>query len=182
MLLYNEELGTEDCKINPDSTTKQFLVAFFGFYKHHIADDFENFIRELGMKNVIDKSANFDTFSLDGNLGLEAYNCCDRRTFDVTIIVPKTFTSEVEALNWFNTKVKDSNFIKKSEICEIGVVDAEKLLIFLGVKIDYRKKVKAIDDAFTENIKLLKESMLAEFKNDDDFKEIINSKFNCINV
>lgn len=108
---------------------------------------------------------------------MEAYNCYDRRTFDVTIIIPKTFTSEQAALDWFNAKIKESDHIKKSEICEIGVIDADKLLTVLNLRINYDTKVKSIEEAFKSNIEALKQKMLDDFKHDLDYKAMIESKF-----
>lgn len=177
MLIYNSELGEDDCEVNPDSTTKRFLVGFFGFYRHDIADDFNKFLKELEFKKIIDSHGDLRDFKLDGKFGLEAYNCCDRRTFDVTIIVPKTFTSEQAALDWFNKKVKDSDHIKKSEICEIGVLDADKLIPVLNSEIDYDTKVKDIEEAFKVNIQALKQKMLDDFKHDPDYAVIIDNNF-----
>ena len=180
MIIYNEELGDKDCAVNPDSTTKRFLVAFFGFYRHDIADDFNKFLKELEFKKIIDGRGDLSDFKLDGKFGLEAYNCCDRRTFDVTIIVPKTFTSEQAALDWFNQKLKDSDHIKKSEICEIGVLDADKLIPVINAEIDYDTKVKSIEDAFKLNIEALKKKMLNDFNHDPDYAAIIDNNFRQI--
>lgn len=180
MIIYNEDLGDEDCDVNPDSTTKRFLVAFFGFYRHDIAEDFNKFLKELEFKKIIDGRGDLRDFKLDGKFGLEAYHCCDRRTFDVTIIVPKTFASEKEALNWFNKKVKDSDHIKKTEICEIGVLDADKLIPVINAEIDYDTKVKSIEDAFKVNIEALKQKMLDDFNHDPDYAAIINNNFRQI--
>lgn len=177
MLIYNGELGEDDCEVNPDSTTKRFLVAFFGFYRHDIAEDFNEFLKELEFDDMLDHGKDLNNFKLDGNFGLEAYNCYDRRTFDVTIIVPKTFTSEQAALDWFNAKIKESDHIKKSEICEIGVIDADKLIPCINARIDYATKVKSIDDAFKSNIQVLKQKMLDDFKHDLDYKSLIEAKF-----
>lgn len=177
MLIYNGELGEDDCEVNPDSTTKSFLVAFFGFYRHDIAEDFNQFLKELEFDDMLDHGKDLNNFKLDGKFGLEAYNCYDRRTFDVTIIIPKTFTSEQAALDWFNAKIKESDHIKKSEICEIGVIDADKLLTVLNLRINYDTKVKSIEEAFKSNIEALKQKMLDDFKHDLDYKAMIESKF-----
>lgn len=181
MIIYNEELGDKDCEVNPDSTTKRFLVAFFGFYPHEIAKDFNKFLKELEFDDILDYRKDLNNFKLDGKFGLEAYNCCDRRSFDVTIIVPKTFASEQAALDWFNKKVKDSDYIKKSEICEIDVLDADKLIPVIKAKIDYDTKVKNIKDAFEVNIEALKQKMLDDFKHDPDCAYIIDHNFRLIN-
>ena len=180
MIIYNEELGDKDCEVNPDSTTKRFLVAFFGFYRHDIAEDFNEFLKELEFDDMLDHGKDLNNFKLDGKFGLEAYNCYDRRTFDVTIVVPKTFISEQSALDWFSAKIKESDHIKKSEICEIGVIDADKLLLCIKTRIDYATKVKSIEDAFKSNIQALKQKMLDDFKHDSDYAAIIDKNFRQI--
>ena len=180
MLIYNEELGDKNCKVNPDSNTKNLLVGFFGFYRHDIAEDFNKFLCELEFDDIIDHSKDLNDFKLDGKFGLEVYNCCDRRTFDVTLIVPKTFTTAQEALDWFNSKVKNSDHIKKSEICEIGVIDGDKLLISLKYKIDYQSKVEIIDKVFKSNIKALRLKMLEDFKQDPEYASMIDTRFRNI--
>lgn len=177
MILYNQELGEQECEFNISETTQKYLVSFFGFYPHNISHDFNNFLRELEFKDIIDKEDKLVNFKLDGDWGLEAYAVYDRRTFDVAIILPKTFSSEQEALDWFNKKVKDSDYIKKSEIDEIDVLDGEKLLPFLNKIIDYKSKVKNIDQAFKQNIKDLKKQMLDNYSQDPAYKEIIKEKF-----
>lgn len=47
MILFNQELGEEDCSLNPDVNTNKYLLAFFGFYRHHIEDDFNSFLKEV---------------------------------------------------------------------------------------------------------------------------------------
>jgi len=178
MILFNQEIGDKDCEFNTDANTKNFLVSFFGFYPHHIAEDLNKFIAELGIKDIIDnvnKSTN--TFKLDGDFGIEGYNVCDRRTFDVAIVVPKVFSTKKEALDWFNSKIKDSDFIKRSEINELDVLDGDKLITFLNAELEYGKKVKIIDIEFKNNLEAMKKTMLEQFSHDKDYKQIINQKF-----
>lgn len=176
MLIFNQELGEKDCDFNPDVETKNFLVSFFGFYSHHIADDFEKFLGELGIKKVINDTSS--SFKLNGKYALEAYDCTDRRTFDTTIIVPKTFTNKKEALEWFNQKVKDSHYMKLSEISEIDVIDGDKLFPYLSKESEYEAKVKEIDDVFKKKIQKLKAKMLEDFNHDSDYESIIEQRFN----
>lgn len=73
----------------------------------------KSFLENWGLKKVINDTAS--SFKLNGKYALEAYDCTDRRTFDTTIIVPKTFTNRKEALEWFNQKVKDSHYMKLTD-------------------------------------------------------------------
>lgn len=177
MIVYNEELGDKDCELNTDKNTKKFLIAFFGFYNHNISEDFENFLIELDIKKNLKEEGKLIKFKLDSNYALEAYNICDRRTFDVTMILPKVFENKQEALNWFNSKVKQSDYIKKSEISEVDVLDGDKLISYLNKEIAYDTKVKNFEKVFNEKIKELKQKMLEEFSQDEDYKEIIKNKF-----
>lgn len=177
MIIYNKELGEKDCEFNKDKNTKQFLIAFFGFYNHNIYEDFQNFLVELDIKKDLKEADKLVNFKLDGNYALEAYNVCDRRTFDVTMVLPKVFLSKQEALDWFNNKVKESDYIKKSEINEIDVLDGDKLISYLNKEIAYNTKVQNLDKIFKERIQELQQNLLEEFKEDSDYKEIIKNKF-----
>lgn len=182
MLIYNEDLGEDGCKLNVNSNTDTFVIGFFGFFPHHIADYFNKFLGELGVKNLIDKDKDLKHFKLDGTSAVEGYNCCDRRTFDVTIILPKSFASEQAAIDWLNQKLEESNYINKRDISEIGVMDADALFDLFDRQTDYDNKVKMIDDTFKQSIEDLKKKMLADFSNDSTYSHIINSKFNQIRL
>ncbi len=187
MILFNKELGEKDCSLNPDVNTNKYLLAFFGFYKHHIKDDFNSFLKEVG----VEKTGYIDLkneFKLNGSYALEAYNVCDRRTFDITLILPKTFENEAEAIDWFNNKLKESDYMKKSEISEIGVLDADKLLNFIEEELSYSKKVDEISKDVENKIKEFKQTLFIElnnkYNNDSTYKDIIKntikSKFLCL--
>lgn len=182
MLVYNEDLGEDGCRLNVTSETKTFLVGFFGFYPHDIADYFNKFLEELGVKKIIDDDKNLKKFKLDGKYAVEGYNVCDRRTFDVTIILPKTFTSEQSAIDWLKQKLKDSDYINKNDVSEIGVMDAEALFALFDEEMAYDNKVKMIDDTFKQSIEDLKKQMLANFSHDPEYSYIIDSKFNQIRL
>lgn len=180
MLIYNEDLGEDGCKLNVNSNTDTFVIGFFGFFPHHIADDLNNFLGELGVKNIIDKDKDLKHFKLNGTSAVEGYNCCDRRTFDVTIILPKSFASEQAAIDWLNQKLEESNYINKRDISEIGVMDADALFALFDEEMAYDKKIKTIDDTFKQSIEDLKKQMLANFSHDPEYSYIINSKFDQI--
>lgn len=55
MIIYNQELGEDDCDFNVTKKTENFLVSFFGLYNHYIYEDFNNFLKELNIKEVIEK-------------------------------------------------------------------------------------------------------------------------------
>lgn len=180
MLIYNEDLGEDGCRLNVTSNTKTFLVGFFGFYPHDMANYFNKFLGELGVKKIIDDAKDLKKFVLDGKYAVEGYNICDRRTFDVTIILPKTFTSEQSAIDWLNKKLKDSDYINKHDISEMGVMDADELFLLFDEAMSYENKVKMIDDTFKQNIEELKEKMLADFSHDPELSHIIKNKFDQI--
>lgn len=175
MMIYNQELGEDDCEFNVDDNTQKFLVSFFGFYNHYMGDNFALFLRELGVNRF--DSESLDLLKLDSDFALDVYNVCDRRTFDLALVLPKAFTNKEEALNWFNTKLKKSRFLLSSDISEIDVLDADKFLMFLDKISLYENKVKYIDDVFKSQVEDLKQKMLKEFGNDDDYNSIIEEKF-----
>lgn len=185
MLIYGKELRKEDCPFNVDKDTKQFLISFFGFYNHNISNDFNQFLKELEIKKSTGYMGNEpESFKLNGDYGFEAYDCSDRRTFDLTIVLPQVFTSKEDALDWFHNKVNNSEFINLKQICEIDVVDAEKLFLFLNIKQNYLNKIDTIENAFNIEFKnsmnLLQQKMLEDFKDDEEYKRIIKSKFDSI--
>lgn len=177
MIIYNKYLGEEGCDFNVTKKTENFLVSFFGFYSHHINEDFNNFLEELNIKEVINGYPEKENdFKINGRNALEVYNCCDRRTFDVTIVLPTLFESEQDAIEWFNEKVKESDYIKKAEISEIAALDADELMLFLDKKREYKKKEKHIKNAFKQGMLDLKKTMLNDYP-DKDSKYIIENLF-----
>lgn len=180
MLIYNEDLGEDGCRLNVTSDTKTFLVGFFGFYPHDMANYFNKFLEELGVKHIIDNDRDLKKFKLDGKYAVEGYNVCDRRTFDVTIILPKTFTTEQSAVDWLKQKLKDSDYINKKDVSEIGVMDADALFTLFDDEMAYDNKIKMIDDTFKQSIEDLKKQMLANFSHDSTYIDIINRKFEQI--
>lgn len=177
MIIYNKELGEEGCDFNINEKTENFLFSFFGFYSHHINDDFNKFLEELNIKEVIKGYPETENdFKINGNNALEVYNVCDRRTFDVAIVLPTLFQSKKDAIEWFNQKVKESDYIKKSEINEVAVLDADGLILFLDKKREYIKKEKEIKNAFKKNMLDLKKTMLNYYP-DKESKYIIDHLF-----
>lgn len=177
MIIYNQELSRDECDFNITKETKNFLVSFFGFYSHNIYEDFNNFLSELNIKEVINGYPEKENdFKINGNNALEVYNVCDRRTFDVAIVLPTLFQNKKDAIEWFNQKVKESEYIKKSEIDEVAVLDADKLMLFLDKNREYVKKKKQIKDSFKKGMLDLKKSMLNDYP-DKDSKYIIENLF-----
>ncbi len=177
MIIYNKELGEEGCDFNVTRKTENFLVSFFGFYNHYINEDFNKFLKELNVKEVIKGYPEKENdFKINGNNALEVYNVCDRRTFDVAIVLPTLFENEKDAIEWFNQKVKESDYIKKSEIDEVAVLDADGLMLFLGKNREYQKKEKQIKDSFKQGMLELKKSMLNDYP-DKESKYIIDHLF-----
>lgn len=177
MIIYNKELGEEGCGFNVTKKTENFLVSFFGFYNHYIHEDFNNFLRELNIKEVINGYPEKENdFKINGGNALEVYNCFDRRTFDVTIVLPTLFESEKDAIEWFNEKVKESDYIKKAEISEVAALDADELMLFLDKKREYKKKEKHIKNAFKQGMLDLKKTMLNDYP-DKESKYIIDNLF-----
>ena len=177
MIVYNQELSEDDCDFKVTKKTENFLVSFFGFYNHYIYEDFNNFLKELNVKEVIENYPKTENdFKINGNNALEVYNVCDRRTFDVAIVLPTLFESEKDAIEWFNQKVKESDYIKKSEIDVVAVLDADGLMLFLDKKREYIKKEKEIKNVFEKGMSDLKKSMLNDYP-DKDSKYIIENLF-----
>jgi len=175
MLLFNQELGEKDCEFNIDSNTKTFLVSFFGFYPHNLHADLMSFLEELGMNNLSNYSKK--EFELNKDSLLEAYNVCDRRTFDLTIVVPTVFSTKKGALDWFNDKINTTNHIRKKDICEIDVLDGDKLITWLRNKISHLEKVQKFESVLKDEIDYFKNELLQKYCNDKDYSMVIEKKF-----
>jgi hypothetical protein len=180
MILYNQDTETKDCDFKVDSNTEKFLISFFGFYPHGMSEDYNVFLKELGIKkliNIYEDEINSNDFEFNGTDSFKAYDVCDRRTFDLALILTKVFNSKVEAIEWFNKKVKDSEYIKKSEINEVEIVDAEKFMVFVKKELEYEYKIETIEKEFNKNMIEMKIKMIKDFSFDKDYSQIIENKF-----
>lgn len=180
MIIYNEGLGDKDCRLNVSSNTKTFLVGFLGVFPNHMDEFLNKFLSAVGVKKIITENEDLKNFKLDGKYAAEGYSSCDRREFYISIIFPKSFTSEQTAIEWLNSKIKNSEHINKQDIIKIGVMDADQLITLLEEKIVYNKKVKTIEDTFNKGFEDLKVKMLTNFIHDPEYISIINSKFDQI--
>lgn len=180
MLLYNQNTEDEGCDFKVDLNTEKFLISFFGFYPNSMSKDFNVFLEELGVQKLIDiyeDKIDFNKLEFNGNNAFKAYNVYDRRTFDLALILTNVFNSKSEATEWFNQKVKDSEYIKKSEIEEIEVIDAEKFFGFIKKELEYESKIETIDEEFNKKMIEMKIQMLQDFAHDKDYSRIIKNKF-----
>lgn len=180
MLLYNQNTEEEGCDFKVDLNTEKFLISFFGFYPHSMSKDYNVFLKELGIKKFIyiyENKIDINDFEFNGTDSFVAYDVCDRRTFDLALILTKVFNSKDEATEWFNQKVKDSEYIKKSEVEEIEVIDAKKFLRFIKKELEYESKIKTIDKEFNKKMIEMKIQMLQDFSHDKDYSRIIKNKF-----
>lgn len=175
MILFNQELGEKDCEFNIDDNTKTFLVSFFGFYPHSLHNDLMSFLEELGMNHLSDCSKN--EFALNKDYLLEAYNVCDRRTFDLAIIVPTVFSSKNEALDWFNDKLTKTQHLRTKDICEIDILDGDKLMTFIDKQVAYTKKLDQFNSILDAELEQLKQDLMQKYCTDKDYSRLINDKF-----
>lgn len=175
MLVLNQDTQEEGCTFRISQKTKNYLIAFFGFYEHDMYENFNEFLSELGI-DKISNSENLETFEMGNSYALEAYSGCDRRTFDVTIILPHNFEKKEEALSWFTSKVKNSDYMVKKKISEIDVLDGDKLLASIKKEINHTNKTEMINNMFKEEMIILKNRMLESFE-DKESKKIIENKF-----
>lgn len=177
MIIYGQVLGEKDCDFNVTKSSKNFLVYFFGFYNHYMAENFNKFITELNIHDIIKGyPENYDHFSLNGHNALEVYNVCDRRTFDVGMVLPTLFERAEDAIEWFNQKLKESDYMNSSDINDIVVIDADKLMLFLEKKLKYKNKESQIKSDFKKGMLELKQTLLKDFS-DEESKEIIKNLF-----
>lgn len=177
MLIFGEDTDEKNCKFNVTKKTKNYLIAFFGFFPHSIHDRYISFLEYLDIKEVAGKSDICSSlFNLNSQYALEAYNCCDRRTFDVTIILPYSFKTKKEAIDWFKNKIATSKKLSEKDFCEIKVIDGDKLIKYVRDIESYKQKEDFIEDIIKFNlskcIRQLKSELLNDYT-DKDYQKLI---------
>lgn len=177
MLIYGQIVGDDDCDFNVTDTTENFLIYFFGFYEHNFTDNFYSFLKELNIKNIIqDYPESDDHFKINGNNALDVYNLCDRRTADIGIVLPNLFKSEEDAIKWFNQKLKESDYMNKSDIHDTLIIDADRFMSFLAQNFKYENKETQIKSDLERGMLELKEALLRDFP-DEKSKNTIDKLF-----
>lgn len=169
MLVFGQSVEDleEECDFRITKDTTNFLVGFFGFYPYAAARKFESFILEAGSKDIAnhDKIKN-ECFVLNGELCIEVHEQCGSGTFDISIILPKTFKTEKEALNWFKRKLKESKNLSESDICSINVIDGDKLIDFIKKETSIENKKSKAKAEIEEELKNFKKVLLESYKGD----------------
>lgn len=177
MLIYGQILGDDDCDFNVTDTTENFLIYFFGFYNHNITDNLYSFLNELNIKNILnDYPESEEDFKINGNNALDVYNICDRRTADIGIVLPNSFQNEEDAIEWFNQKLKESDYINKSDIHDTLIIDADRFMSFLAKNFKYENKENQIKSDLERGMLELKEALLRDFP-DEKSKNTIDKLF-----
>lgn len=177
MLVYGESIGDDDCKLNIDNQTTNFIVAFFGFFPHNIHDRFVSFLESLDIEEIADNGdVDVSNFVLNGSYAVEAYNVVDRRTFDITIVLPKTFNSEMQARYWLNEKIKESDYMSLADFSDIEVIDGDKLVELINERVMFKKKQELLEDNLKKEIESLREKMIQKYCEDENDINFINSK------
>lgn len=180
MLIFEEDTDEKNCNFNVTKKTQNYLIAFFGFFPHSIHDRYISFLEYLDIKEVAGKSDVCSSFfNLDSQYALEAYNCCDRRTFDVTIILPYSFKTKKEAIDWFKNKITTSKKLSEKDFCEIKVIDGDKLIKYVRYIELYKQKEDFIEDIvkfnLNESLTKLKSELLNDYT-DKDYQKLIKLK------
>lgn len=179
MLVLDVDTDEKNSKFNVTNSTTNFVIGFFGFYKYYMASRFERFLKSTDVKDVANHDKNpIDLFTLDGNYALEAHDQSGGGTFDPTIILPKTFNSEKEALDQFNDKLSNQIHLSKSEIFSIKVLDGDEILKEVKKEVSNNKTKNLIINEIKEKLKTLKKEMLKEHSVDEEY--IIKNAFEDI--
>lgn len=183
MLIFDQDLEDLErrCEFRVTKNTKNFLVCFFGFYPYSISNRFESFILETGVVDLANHhKIGMECFELNGDLGIEVHDQCGGGTFDPSIVLPQTFKSEEDALNWFDKKLKDSINLSKNEICSINVLDGDKLIRFIERKISKKNKKNTAKTEINKEIKEFKKSLLEKYQSNKIAVELIHKKIHDI--
>ncbi len=181
MLIFQHDTDDEDCIFNPTIDTKNYLVGFFGFFPHSLHERFYSFIQSLDIIDIAGtEGISRSNFNLNSQYAIEVYNCCDRRTFDLTLILPYSFTTKEEALDWFNNKLANSKKLSEEDFSEIEVIDGDKLVQHIRKIEEYKLKKEFIADIIkfdlNNMIVELENKLLEDYKHDSDYIKIIKSK------
>lgn len=181
MLIFEHDTKDKDCIFNPTSETKNYLIGFFGFFSHSLHENFYSFLQSLDILAIAGTDdISYSEFYLNSQYAIETYNCCDRRTFDLTIILPHSFTTKEEALNWFTDKIVTTKKLLETNFSEINVIDGDKFLEYLKKIEDYKQKNEFISDIIKYDLNNmiieLENKLLKDHEHDPDYTKIIKSK------
>lgn len=92
------------------------------------------------------------------------------------MVLPTLFERADDAIEWFNQKLKESDYMNSSDINEVVVIDADKLVLFLEKKLKYKNKESQIKSDFKKGMLELKQTLLKDFS-DEESKYIIKNLF-----
>lgn len=181
MLILGKDTEDKDCIFNPTTDTKNYLIGFFGFFPHSLHDRFYDFLDSLEIQGIAgQENVCYSEFNLNGQYAVEVYNCCDRRTFDSTIILPYSFKTKQEALDWFDCKIAESKILSKKDFCDIEAIDGDNFLQHIREIIDYKLKKEFISDIIkyelNNMILELDNKLSEEYEHDSDYIKIIKLK------
>jgi len=181
MIIFGHDTEAEYCIFNPTNDTKNYLVGFWGFFPHSLHERFYSFVESLDIIDIAGTEGICrSNFNLNSKYAIEAYNCCDRRTFDLTIILPYSFKTKEEALDWFNNKLSNSKKLSEEDFSDIEVIDGDKLLQHIRKIEEYKHKKEFISDIIQYDLNNmiveLENKLLEAHKHDQDYTKIIKSE------
>lgn len=95
---------------------------------------------------------------------------------DIGIVLPNSFQNEEDAIEWFNQKLKESDYMNKSDVHDILIIDADRFISFLAKNFKYENKENQIKSDLERGILELKEALLRDFP-DEKSKNTIDKLF-----
>lgn len=181
MLIFEHDTYDKDCIFNPTNDTKNYVVCFFGFFPHSLRNRLCSFLESI---DIIDVAGANDVcsslFKLEDKYAIEAYEACSRKKFDVSIVLPYTFTGIEEAQEWFNQKVSNSRYISHNDLAEFAVIDGDTFIEYLRKTESENKKEEFIDQVIKDNLNQmvfdLERELLKEYNQDSHYAELIQLK------
>lgn len=178
MVIFNIDTDEENCCFIPTEKTKTFIVGFFGFFPFSISDEFNDLLKSLGTTDMIKSFTQDINFELDGVNGFLVHCQSGRKTFDFSVVLPKTFISELDAIEWFNK----TSTLPLSFFDSIKVFDGDVFIDYIKKSKKYNDKTTYIKNEITKNLKLLKEKMINDFKSDPEYEKIIKKIIEGIDI
>jgi hypothetical protein len=135
MIIFDNE-SDEIARISKN-TTKVF-IGLFGFYPHDRLEDLELFLqKELGLTVVGN-----DERDAQVNAAIKVYEAFDRRTADYGHVLTIPFSSEPEAKNFIEEKIRSSDFVNRRLFTDVEFIDADLFLGVLGSEYAAKEKAK----------------------------------------
>lgn len=155
--------------------TKKFLVSFFIALPYAFEEHLIHFLNK-----ELDLNLSKNNFVIDGKYYEEANSASGGGEFQVEIFLPKSFSCEKDAIDWFNQEVYKSAVLCVNNFVSMSVIDGEELekeVKQYEIKTKKREEIAVVEKQLKEKFnKMMKEELLKKFEGDQLAISLINQK------